>query len=55
MTLEEYRRIMGVNLDGRFFLAQAAIPHLLDTGGNIVNIAVRTRAFTACRTRSPTR
>jgi NAD(P)-dependent dehydrogenase (short-subunit alcohol dehydrogenase family) len=39
MTLEEYRRIMGVNLDGCFFLAQAAIPHLLDTGGNIVNIA----------------
>jgi len=30
---------MGVNLDGYFFLAQAAIPHLLETGGNIVNIA----------------
>jgi NAD(P)-dependent dehydrogenase (short-subunit alcohol dehydrogenase family) len=38
-TVEQYRRIMGVNLDGYFFLAQAAIPHLLDTGGNIVNIA----------------
>src|SRR5205814_1293144 len=39
MTLEQYRRIMGVNLDGCFFIAQAAIPHLLETGGNIVNIA----------------
>jgi len=39
MTVEQYRRIMGVNLDGCFFLAQAAIPPLLETGGNIVNIA----------------
>jgi NAD(P)-dependent dehydrogenase (short-subunit alcohol dehydrogenase family) len=39
LTLEQYRRVMGVNLDGCFFLAQAAIPHLLETGGNIVNIA----------------
>ncbi len=39
MTVEQYRRVMGVNLDGCFFLAQAAIPHLLETGGNIVNIA----------------
>jgi NAD(P)-dependent dehydrogenase (short-subunit alcohol dehydrogenase family) len=39
MTVEQYRRLMGVNLDGYFFLAQAAIPPLLETGGNIVNIA----------------
>lgn len=39
MTREQYRRIMAVNLDACFFLAQAAIPHLLDTGGNVVNIA----------------
>src|SRR5207247_8301653 len=32
-------RMMAVNLDAYFFLAQAAIPHLLATGGNIVNIA----------------
>lgn len=38
-TLEQYRRIMSVNLDAYFFLAQAAIPHLLKTAGNIVNIA----------------
>jgi NAD(P)-dependent dehydrogenase (short-subunit alcohol dehydrogenase family) len=34
-----YRQMMGVNLDGAFFLAQAAIPHLLESKGNIVNIA----------------
>jgi len=28
-----------VNVKGPFFLAQAAIPHLLESGGNIVNIA----------------
>ncbi|MGR6997324.1 SDR family oxidoreductase [Yinghuangia aomiensis] len=31
--------MMGVNVDGYFFLAQAAIPHLLERKGNIVNIA----------------
>jgi len=39
MSVEQYRRVMGVNLDGYFFLAQAAIPHLLEADGNIVNIA----------------
>src|SRR5437879_2213427 len=39
VTVEQYRRMMGVNVDAYFFLAQAAIPHLLETKGNIVNIA----------------
>lgn len=39
VTLEHYRRVMAVNLDAYFFCAQAAIPHLLASGGNIVNIA----------------
>jgi NAD(P)-dependent dehydrogenase (short-subunit alcohol dehydrogenase family) len=39
LTVDQYRRIMGVNIDACLFLAQAAIPHLLQTGGNIVNIA----------------
>ena len=30
---------MAVNLDAYFFLSQAALPALLDSGGNIVNIA----------------
>jgi NAD(P)-dependent dehydrogenase (short-subunit alcohol dehydrogenase family) len=36
---ENYRWLMAVCADGPFFLAQAAIPHLLKTKGNIVNIA----------------
>jgi NAD(P)-dependent dehydrogenase (short-subunit alcohol dehydrogenase family) len=38
-SIEHYRQTMAVNLDGPFFLSQAAIPHLLDSGGNIINIA----------------
>lgn len=38
-SVEQYRRVMGVNLDACFFLCQAAIPHLLERSGNIVNIA----------------
>lgn len=39
-----YRQMMGVNVDGYFFMCQAAIPHLLRSaeagnGGVIVNIA----------------
>ncbi len=36
---DHYRQMMAVNVDAPFFLCQAAIPHLLATGGNIVNLA----------------
>lgn len=36
---DTWRLIMGVNLDGMFWLTQAAIPHLQESGGNIVNVA----------------
>ena len=39
VTEDAYRRLMAVNVDGPFFLSQAAIPHLLEANGNIVNIA----------------
>ncbi len=39
VSVESYRKLMAVNVDACFFLCQAAIPHLLETGGNIVNIA----------------
>lgn len=39
VTVEQYRRIMSVNADACFFMCQAAIPHLLETSGNIVNLA----------------
>ena len=31
--------MMSVNTDGPFFMCQAAIPHILETRGNILNIA----------------
>ncbi|MCK9893642.1 SDR family NAD(P)-dependent oxidoreductase [Frankia sp. AgB32] len=39
VTEEEYRLTFTVNPDAYFFCAQAATPHLLETGGNIVNVA----------------
>lgn len=39
VTEEQYRLMFAVNVDGPFFLCQAAVPHLLETDGNIVNIA----------------
>ncbi len=35
----DYRRMFAVNVDGPFFLCQAALPHLQERRGNIVNIA----------------
>ena len=35
---DEFWRIMQVNAAAPFWFAQAAIPHLLETGGNIVNV-----------------
>jgi NAD(P)-dependent dehydrogenase (short-subunit alcohol dehydrogenase family) len=37
ITLEEWNRILAVNLTGTFLVCQAAMPHLLDGGGAIVN------------------
>lgn len=39
VSVEQYRRMMAVNVDAYFFFAQAAIPHLLEANGNIVNLA----------------
>ena len=36
---EDWRYTMGINLDAPFFLSRAALPHLLQAGGSIVNIA----------------
>ncbi|WP_018638391.1 SDR family NAD(P)-dependent oxidoreductase [Parafrankia elaeagni] len=38
-SVDLYRRTLAVNLDGPFFLSQAAIPHLVAAGGSIINIA----------------
>jgi NAD(P)-dependent dehydrogenase (short-subunit alcohol dehydrogenase family) len=39
MSFEDWSRIIAVNLTGSFLMSQAVLPHLLDGGGNIVNIA----------------
>jgi meso-butanediol dehydrogenase/(S,S)-butanediol dehydrogenase/diacetyl reductase len=38
-TLDEWNRILTVNLTGTFLLCREALPHLLATKGNIVNLA----------------
>ena len=38
-TPEGWNRVIGVNLNGTYFMSQAALPHLLASGGNIVNSA----------------
>lgn len=39
MTDQDWKTDLAVNLDGPFYLCRAALPHLLKTGGNIVNVA----------------
>lgn len=36
---EEFARVMAVNAAAPFWFCQAAIPHMIETGGSIVNIA----------------
>jgi NAD(P)-dependent dehydrogenase (short-subunit alcohol dehydrogenase family) len=37
--LEDWNRILAINLTGTFLMCREAIPHLLETRGNIVNTA----------------
>ena len=39
MTDEEWDQDLAANLNGPFYLCRAALPHLLEAGGNIVNVA----------------
>ena len=39
MPAEQWHKTMAVNLSAPFFLSQAAIPHLLEAKGAIVNVA----------------
>lgn len=39
ITEADWLQDLAVNLNGPFFLSQAAIPHLLQSHGNIVNVA----------------
>ena len=37
VTLEDWNRMIGINLTGPFLVCQAAIPHILETKGAIIN------------------
>ncbi|MDA0770015.1 MAG: 3-oxoacyl-ACP reductase FabG [Chloroflexi bacterium] len=40
MTLEEWRAVLAVNLDGPFFTCQAVIPSMMENGwGRIINVS----------------
>ncbi len=39
VTEEQWAHDLAVNLSGAFFSSQAALPHLLESSGNIVNVA----------------
>ena len=39
LPFEDWQKIIGVNLTGTFLVSQAALPHLLEGGGVIINIA----------------
>jgi meso-butanediol dehydrogenase / (S,S)-butanediol dehydrogenase / diacetyl reductase len=38
MTDEDWAQDLAVNLNGPFYLCRAALPHLLERGGNIINV-----------------
>jgi meso-butanediol dehydrogenase / (S,S)-butanediol dehydrogenase / diacetyl reductase len=39
VTLAEWERILGVNLTGTFLVTRAALPHLIEARGAVVNVA----------------
>lgn len=40
LTLEQWRRVLGVNLDGPFLCSKAVVPHMIKKGrGKIINIS----------------
>jgi meso-butanediol dehydrogenase/(S,S)-butanediol dehydrogenase/diacetyl reductase len=39
ISVEEWKRVVDINLNGVFYLCQAAIPHLIESKGNIINMS----------------
>jgi NAD(P)-dependent dehydrogenase (short-subunit alcohol dehydrogenase family) len=39
LSLEKWNKVLAVNLTGTFLMCQSALPHLLDGGGNFVNMS----------------
>ncbi|MFQ5513613.1 MAG: SDR family NAD(P)-dependent oxidoreductase [Myxococcota bacterium] len=54
LSLADWNRILAVNLTGTFLMCREAIPHLLESRGNIVNVsstaALRAHPWTAAYT-----
>ncbi len=42
LTLDQWERTLAVNLTGPFLVCRAALPHMVDRGGSIVNVASNT-------------
>ncbi|MER2264254.1 SDR family NAD(P)-dependent oxidoreductase [Methylobacterium oxalidis] len=38
-SVEDWRKVMAIDVDGVFFCTRAALPHLLETKGSIVNVS----------------
>jgi meso-butanediol dehydrogenase / (S,S)-butanediol dehydrogenase / diacetyl reductase len=38
-TTEQWRNVMSIDVDGVYFAIRAALPHLLETNGSIVNVS----------------
>jgi NAD(P)-dependent dehydrogenase (short-subunit alcohol dehydrogenase family) len=38
ITFAQWRQVLSINLDGTFLMCRAALPHLLETRGRIVNV-----------------
>ncbi|KAK2150223.1 hypothetical protein NP493_2838g00006 [Ridgeia piscesae] len=38
-SLDQYDRVMGVNVRSMYHLTMLAVPHLIDTRGNIINVS----------------
>ena len=47
VTTEDWRQMFAINVDGTYFMCQAALPHILASEGNIINIASNA-AFMGC-------
>ncbi|MFB6135588.1 MAG: SDR family NAD(P)-dependent oxidoreductase [Halobacteriaceae archaeon] len=39
ITVEDWETVLGVNLDGVFYGAKAAVPHLVEAEGTLLNVA----------------
>ncbi|MDE0067870.1 MAG: SDR family NAD(P)-dependent oxidoreductase [Acidimicrobiaceae bacterium] len=39
VTIDDWREMFAINVDGTFFMCQAALPHIIESEGSIINIA----------------